>query len=292
MTDNTPAVRPRVTPVGDIRRRLPELGRIRAGYSEPVKGKDYSRPVKSDTWIVTTNGRPEILERLAVVYGGTVEEWDQPRTNDTHRLVTESDRLQVVLPPNPFNKQDPADPTEPVTRYEKWEGGECRRRCDGMVCIGYPKDGSQPVEVPCLCQEVDDASKHCKPKTYLSLMLPQAPIGVFRLATTSRNAMAELASAVDVIQLASSVGLPTATLLLEDRRRPGRTIDGVQQPGKRFKVPVLTTNATLEEVQHAAAAPQVAGGSTAAALPPAPMGLPPGAVVANDNVIDAESWED
>lgn len=290
MTENAPAIRPRITPVGDIRRRLPELGRIRAGYStERDNGK--KQPHKSETWIVTTNGRPEILEALAVVYGGAVEEWDDNRTNDTHRLVTESDRLQVVLPPNPFNKQDPNDPNEPVTRYEKWESGDCRRRCDGTTCTGYPKDGSPPVDVPCLCQDVDDQSKHCKPKTYLSLMLPQSPIGVFRLATTSRNAMAELAMAVEVIQLASSVGLPTATLLLEDRKRPGKIVDGVRQPGKRFKVPVLTTNATLAEVQAAATAPQVTAGG-APGLPAAPMQLPPGAVVANDpGVIDAESWE-
>ena len=245
----------RIIPIAELtsRPRIAELGRIRAGKSVETK-KGWRRPVNSPTWILTAQ-TPENLEVLAGEYGGTVEEWTEGnKTSDRYRLITETETLHVVLPPDPLS----------VPVYERWDGGQIRRRCDGVTCTGWPKDGSPPVEVPCKCVDVDDSRYHCKIKQHLSVILPQCPVGVWRLSMGSMNAAREMSASVDIIRMASRAGLPRAVLT----RREAKSGE------KEYRVPVLTTVASFDELEAAA------NRSGAPALPPAdvpPMAVPAGA---------------
>lgn len=265
---------PAITPIDEIRHRIAEIGRIRTGYSVERKKRSkegtWMAPVKSDTWVLTST-RPDILAVLAERYGGQVDEWDDDRTQHTHRVITTTpvgEPLEVVLPPEPLG--DPA--------YEMWESGSIRRRCNGVTVLGWPRDGSPPFEKDCICKGVDDPAKQCKPTTHLSLMFPESPVGVWRLTTRSYNAMAELRSSVEVIKAASMVGLPRAHLRVEIRRKPG----------KEYPVPVLTSMSTLAELEDAAL--NGAAGRLESGAPPARMALPAGAEVID--LEDGDSWEE
>lgn len=216
-------------PIDTIRRdNLPQSGRIRMGTTtESRNGKTI--PTSSDTWILTSS-RPEDLSILAEVYGGQVERWEQDRSADSHRLVTETNTLDVILHSSALG--------EP--RYELWKGSQIQRRCDGRICTGYPRDAKgnvmPPMEVPCLCNQKD--ADDCKPKTHLSLLLPQVPLGVWRLVTSSSHALRELFGSVEVLRAAQSVGLPVGQLRIDKR----------QGEGKKYSVPVLSSRATMHDM--------------------------------------------
>lgn len=257
-----------IVPIKQIKPRLPEIGRIRPGISverTSKSGKKYQSPANSETWVLTAQQRDN-LDRLADVYGGVVEAWEEDRTRDAWRLVTEATALTVILPPGALS--------EPC--YEKWERGQIRRRCDGETLVGFPRDGSQPVEVDCICATVDDTEKHCTPKSHLNVLFPETPVGVWRLTTTSRNAMAELAASVEIINMAAHVGLPRA-MLTRQFRTSGE---------KQFWVPIVTTEATFEELEsgaRSAVAALSAGDGTRAGGRP---GLPAGAVISSGDEFD------
>ena len=256
-----------IIPISELKKqaRPSELGRIRPGFSveKPKKGGGTRMaPVDSRTWVLTAQTR-DGLDKLAEDYGGEVEPWADDRTTDRWRLITDTEALHVVLPPKALS--------EPA--YEKWERGFIRRRCDGVTCTGYPRDGSPPVDVPCICATVDDSRLHCKLKQHVGFILPQVPLGIWRLVTTSGNAARELIDSIEIIRLASQAGLPRAVLTRQDR------VSGE----KHYRVPVLTTAASFDQLEAAAAgrAPVLDRG---AGTPP-PLALPPGGVVEVDEVL-------
>lgn len=228
------------TPIDEIKRdHLPQAGRIRMGTTvEGVSkaGKAYQRPTTSDTWILTSS-RVADLEALAQAYGGTVEPWNNDKTADTHRLVTDAVSLEVILHPSAMGK-----PT-----YQKWDGGTMRRNCDGRTVTGYPiaqkgKPKPEPIDMPCICNSQEDKPDECKPKTHLSLLLPQVPLGVWRLTTSSNAALRELFGSVAVLQQSQAVGLPLGELRIDKRKG---------SDGKLFSVPVLSSRASMVDMLEA-----------------------------------------
>jgi recombination directionality factor gp3-like protein len=176
-------------------RRLRELGRIRTGWSEPYTkdGRDYRRPVRSKTIVLTTAERG-LLDEAAEYWGGTVERW-QPQGNNPEvwRLVTDRDAIEAILPPG-----DPLNQT-----LEMWSGGGCVRRCDGIT--------EKITDKPCLCFAQFGADFHevkpkggvpqvCKPTSRLSVFLELGGLGLWRVETHSYYAMLEMAGTIDLIK--------------------------------------------------------------------------------------------
>lgn len=255
----------KIIPVSEIKHRLPQTGRIRLG------SQDGNRAKRSETFILSSQRR-DVLEPLAGRYGGSIEPWENRKTDDKWRVFTESDRIEVALPREPLS----------APGYVAYRGSRLTRRCDGTTCIGYPEDGP-PVEVPCLCLQEDRESKRpCRPRTHLSVLLPESPIGQWRLVTGSAYAQQELYASAEAILLAAQIGLPRAWLTIETRT----------QPGKIFQVPVLTSMHSLQELERASqsapdALPESSAANSAELARPTPMALPRGA-----EIVDAEIMED
>jgi hypothetical protein len=191
-----------------LQRQARELGRLRTGYTETSGRKP--RPVKSETWVITSHAE-HYVETAAATWGGQVEKW-QPLGGGASqwRAVTETAALDAILPPG--------DPLSQA--YEMWSGGGCVRRCDGIT--ETLSDG------PCVCRAQFGEDFHAEPKgtvcaatTRLNVFLPDMPdVGVWRVETHSFYAAQEIAGAVDLIR--SAVG-PDAVipirLRIEQRQR-------------------------------------------------------------------------
>lgn len=198
-------------PMLDLQVRFRELGRIRAG-EKGSKGE----PRKLNHWRLTSASLA-LLEQAAGLYGGAPREWKGAPDEGYFELYTETDSLDVMIPPV-------ADSGALLSQhYELWSGGGCVRRCDG---INEALSGK-----PCLC---DSEDRQCKPTTRLSVMIPRlGGIGVWRLDTGGINAALELPGAFGLIVGAAEGQFMPATLRLEQRskREEGTT--------KRYAVPVL-----------------------------------------------------
>lgn len=223
-------------PLLDLQRRLVEIGRIRLGE------KDGNRPVKRDTWRLTSRNR-DLLESAQTVYPGELRAW-----NDQYELLTEATSLRVMVIPGQTLSQ----------YYEMWSGGGCQRRCDGEQTI-------VPIDGPCLCPASHDErsalaakGQACKATTRLSVLLPNVPgVGCWRLETHGYYAAVELAATSEIIERATAHGvmLP-ASLRIEQResKKNGQT--------RKFPVPVIDVAASVDEVM------QIAGAPERLALPP------------------------
>ena len=201
-------------PIIELQRRLAEIGRIRLGRQVETRG-GKKRPAALDTFRLTSTDRQRIVD-AAGLYGGTVTQWDNPSGIPSWEVITQADRLPVVVPPSAMAFSQ---------NYELWSAGGCQRRCDGVT--------ERIGEQPCLC---DPDSRQCEIHTRLSVMLRDLPgLGVWRVDTQGFYAAVELQGAVEVISLAAGKGqmLP-ATLRLDQR-----TIKRVDEGTKRFVVPVL-----------------------------------------------------
>ncbi len=124
-------------PLVDVQRRRKELGRIRLGEKGP-KGQ----PVKLDTFRLTSPAE-FYLDEAAKRYGGTVQPWDDAPTGKQYQLVTETDRLDVIVPPQRITDRQ---------HYELWSAGGLLRRCDG----GLQTDGTG-----CVCNPEDRECADC-----------------------------------------------------------------------------------------------------------------------------------
>jgi hypothetical protein len=212
MRDRTP----RGLSVIGIQRRLREAGRIRIGAKVPVREGTKTRPSALGTFRLTSRQR-QPLDALAAYYGGEVRAWE-----GQWEVITEADALDVLLPPPAMGWSQ---------AYELWSGGQCRRRCDGeREVIG---------DTECLC---DPEAPECQPHSRLSVLLARWPTaGLWRLETRGWHAAAELAGAVElveIVQRATGASLVPARLLLEQRtvRRDNET--------RHFAVPVLDVELT------------------------------------------------
>jgi hypothetical protein len=222
-------------------RRLPQAGRIRLG----VKDKSRQGRKAIDTFRFTSQD-DALLAPVAAHYGGEVTNWHDPKSGDRYELVTETRRLNVVLPPDPLTEW-----------FELWSGKlGLERRCDGEVCdmLSTGPDGGEIARVPCLCYR--DGALKCTYKLRLSVMLPEVDtLSTWRLDTSSENARKEIPGVVDLIEMAQGRGLFNALLRLEQRT----------SPGQRFNVPVLDVGVSAEAL--------IAGGARLGSLPPADTAL-------------------
>lgn len=238
----------------DVQQKYREMGRVRMG-KKGAKGQ----PQKLDVWRLTSGGDSgrELLEKVAELYGGTVEPWpDAPDEGDWWQITTETASLEVVVPPG-----------EVLSQYwEQWSGGGCKKRCDGVNQV--------LVDRPCSCP--DDIAKRlekaqtgnaCKPVTRLSVMLRGIrDVGVWRLETHGMNAAQELPGTYDILRRAAEVGalLPARlTIASRSSKKDGKT--------QRFKVPVLELMHTVDEVAAGLSQLKAGEGSQIAGeLPAAP----------------------
>lgn len=237
-----------------MKRQAAELGRIRTGYSRPNPKPDGRPiPVKSKTFILTSHSR-EYIAAAAELYGGRVEQWTpQGQPVAQWRVITEATELRAILPAG-----DPLDQAN-----EKWTGGGCERRCDGVT----EKLSGRPCI--CLAKYGDDWHERkpdevCRPTSRVGVFLPDLPdLGVWRLETKSHYAADALAGGLDtVLQATGGRGLLPVRMWIEQRKavRGGKT--------KQFQVIVVVPS--LPKLRHALSGPI----STAAALDPASLDRP------------------
>lgn len=204
-----------MSPILDLQRRLHEAGRIRIGATAKTSsGKN--RPAKLETFRFTSQSEAA-MKHLATLFGGEVKPWADAPTGKQWELISESDAIRVMVPPEAMGFSQ---------FYELWKAGGCERRCDG----NEQSDGKA-----CVC---DPEERECKPHTRLSVMLTDMPTsGLWRLDTSGFYAATELAGGFELARLIASTSgrhILNATLRLEQRevKRPGQTV-------KKFSVPVL-----------------------------------------------------
>lgn len=278
-------------PIKNLARRLPELGRVKDGVKVAGKGQ----PKAIDTLRFTSQD-PKALAQVAATLGGEVKPYSDPKSTDTHELVTPVAECPVILPPDPLGG---------TPMYEHYTGGGRERWCDGVTCEKWRKgpDGPEPYEVPCECAAAGELT--CKPTVHLSVILPFTRLGgTWRWTTHSYNAAVELPGMVEAIQALQAKGLTRGVLRIDSRTQ---VLAGVT---RHFKVPVLGVDATADEL----ASGQASLGALSAAPTPAvgavgeieaggaPRGEPSGAVDTpasappppspDDDIVDAELVDD
>jgi len=224
-------------PIIDLQRRLTLVGAIRAGGEKKPK----SPGAKLEAFRLTTP-RKELIEQAAGLYGGKPAPWNGPNGNEW-QLYTEASVLPVLVMPHYSLTQ----------RYELWEGAaKLLRVCDGIEMA----EGAA-------CQCNAEGDDRCDIYTRLVVALPELDTVLgWRLITRGANAAHELPTMLSFIERSGAgQAFVPARLVLDQRRgvREGQVV--------RYVVP------TLDLVRGYA---QLAGGGTAAQLPPAspPQGSP------------------
>jgi hypothetical protein len=198
-------------PILNLQLSQAESGRIRLGMK--VASGRGTRPSRLETFRFTSP-RKNLIEKIAELYGGTVQPWQPPRGAAQWEVVTNATEVPVVVPP-----QDPAE----SQWYELWSAGGCQRRCDGQT--------EMLSKQACLC-DPDPALRDCKMHTRLRVMLEDVPgMGAWRVDTGSYYAATELPGIAQL--LAQAQGAIPGRLVLDQRTvvRDGKT--------KNFVVPVL-----------------------------------------------------
>jgi hypothetical protein len=199
-----------------------ELGRLRMGYSENGNGR-RPRPVKSETWVVTSHSEGYV-RAAAALWGGTPEPWTPQGGAPQWRVITTAREVDAILPPG-----DPLSQS-----FELWSGGGCQRRCDGVT--------EMLADVPCLCAAIENrreaasAGEACKETTRLNVILPDLPdLGVWRVESHGYYAATEFAATVDLV-LSGTGGRAAVPIRLRLEPRQSKRVD---QPLKRYIVPVV-----------------------------------------------------
>jgi Recombination directionality factor-like len=215
-------------PILTLQRQFRELGRIRAGDTEPpAPGKTFRRPKKLATFRLTSSSQA-LIDQVAAEYGGKAQPWaNAPESTGAQWECTiAAAALDVLVPPGETYSQ----------WMELWRGGGCLRRCDGVrellkdtPCV-CPSD---PKERTALAAE----GKACKPTTRFMVMLPKIPdIGGWRVETHSYYAAVELAGTLEILRIATERGYPLPAKLLIQQR----SIKRPNEPRKDFPVIVLS----------------------------------------------------
>lgn len=226
----------------DQQRRLRQAGRIRAGYSEATgkvgkTGREIRRPVKSPTFILTSQQRGD-LDIAAQRWGGEIDRW-QPQGGwpEVWRLMTDTDTIEALLPAG--------DPL--MSLYEYWSGPNCARRCDSVT--EYIGDLSTLGETrPCVCVATlgadwgtkqlseQDRRNACKLTTRLNVYLPTGDLAFWRLDVHSWYAAQEMIAIVDLIK--ARIG--------PDHEVPVRLrIEQRSEPGKDYQVVVIEVHSQV-----------------------------------------------
>lgn len=204
--------------------RAPEQGRIRYGVkTTSANGKTIPRSI---TKFRFTSSDMVALDQIAKLYGGQIRPWE----NGQSEVVSTSDEIPIVLPPEPLG----GGPS-----YELWKGSTCVRRCDGVTAWvpTSTQDGAELLEVSCVCNEKQVLD--CKPTTRLSVILPEVRFGgVWRLDCKGWHGTNELPAMVSTVQQLQGQGLSRAYLALEKRKKGS----------KQWVVPVIRLGATPNEL--------------------------------------------
>lgn len=209
-------------PIKDIQITLREVGRIRCG--DQVQHARGKAPRKLDRFRFTSDDA-QLLDVVAGLYGGTVDQWtDGP--GDQWQVYVTAERIPVMMVPG----------LRPITQWwEAWSGGGCLRRCDG--------EREMIANVPCACIH---GERICKPTTRLHVVLPEIPgLGTWRLESHGYYAAVELGGTVELItRLATATGEPVYGTL----RLTQRTQKIAGQPTRQFAVPTLDISVTVPDL--------------------------------------------
>jgi len=205
-------------PIIQLQQQQTEVGRIRLGVLvQTASGK--TRPGKLDR-LRFTSPRKALIERIAELYGGSVQPWQPPKGAGQWQVITNTSEVPVVVPP-----QDPSD----NQWYEMWSKGGCLRRCDGQH--------EKITKSACLC---DPEARDCKMHTRLRVMLEDVPgLGAWRVDTGSYYAAVELPGVAQLLAMAQ--GAIPARLVL-DQRTVTRQVNG-EAKTFNFAVPTLHVDA-------------------------------------------------
>jgi hypothetical protein len=187
-----------MSPILDLQRREMEAGRVRFG------NKVGNRPNRLDHPLLTSPDK-ELVETVAAAYGSDVSPW--PGGEGQWQAEIEAD-LRVLVPVSP----------EVCSQFwERWSGGGCMRRCDGIT--------DQINDAPCDCDKTAD-KRACSATTRITVLLPETGDARWRIETKSLYAAIELPASLERAQ----------------GEKTGEVIPGVlsveQRPGKKGKVPV------------------------------------------------------
>lgn len=235
-----------------MQRRSYQIGRLRTGTSVAVPGKDWRRPVRLEHFRFTTPSEPT-ASAVAAHYGGDVAIWEG---HGEFEVLTGLAAIDVLVPPR-----------EVISQWmELWQGGRCKRRCDGIT--------ESVSRQPCLCPQPDDPldetsvlqardermrlgeanpPQACKQKTRVNIMLPDLPgLGVWRLDTGSYHATVEMGDTAEALTIARDAGVYlTAVVRIEQRKRAS--------DGKPYPVVALQPGCSLRQIASGAL-PAGAGG--------------------------------
>jgi hypothetical protein len=182
----------------DIQRRAMEAGRIRFG------NKVGNRPNRLDHPLITSADQ-ELIETVANRYAVKWSVWPGDES-----------QWQVEIH-KPLNILVPVSPEPCVQWWERWSGGGCMRRCDGVT--------DTINEQPCDCDKAAE-KRACSPTSRIPVLLPETGDAIWRIESKSLNFAATVLD-----QLKHATG-----------EKSGEVIPGVltveQRNGKKGKVPV------------------------------------------------------
>lgn len=271
-------------PLDRTQHRLPEIGRLKLGVKT-------DRAMKSITeWRFLSNDR-DALADIAGLYGGEVRDYKDPKSDWTAEVLSTSAVIDVRLPVI-------GDGETANLCAERWGGGGLEVRCSGtedpeamMRWIKGP-GGAEQAYGPCEC--LAKGTMTCDPKLRVNFFLKGVRgFGVWRLETSSSNAIAEMRGLVEMLRQVQADGILEFQLALDPRHkvRAGET--------RRYVVPVVKVPHTMEALASgqarmagtlgAAAAAEIGPGP--AAVTEAPALAAESAPVApdpDDEVIEAE----
>lgn len=207
-----------------VRRRLPEIGRLRLGEARA----DPKRPGRPLTRFRFTSSARANVEAVAKAHGGTVMAW-----GDQWQVIVAREVLPVIIPPE----------NACSSMFELWAGPRLIRRCDGETCqrLEETPEGAEEFEEPCLCKP---QKRECKPVTRLNVILQGVEVfGVALLQGHGWNMAAEIPGIVDVLmEIAKSSVYVPASLRIEARTQVKGKVT------RRFLVPKLEIRANLAEL--------------------------------------------
>ena len=230
-------------PILDLQKRARELGRIRLGVREAFTKRDGStgtRPAKLDRFRFTSASRA-LLDKVAALYGGEVRDWTPPGGSPQWEVITDSQRLPIMVPPQPVSQW-----------HEAWRKSGCVHRCDGRTNV--------LTDEPCDPDDELHQEALSKPTTRLNVVLRDVEgIGVWRVETHGWNAAIELPDVAEF--LAQAGGYVNGWLALEQRTSIDNS--GEKALTRHYMVPIIeidVTPAQLMAGRGRVAAPALTGG--------------------------------
>lgn len=208
-----------VVPLSDIARRVPLVGKLKAGVYKS------GRPQAIDTWRLTTSSH-EFAADFADIYGGTVEPMTNNNSPHKWEVISEASEISIaLLGENGYSVQ-----------YELWQAGGCQRRCDGVTAEVIQTTGPDDVEYAptnCICDAKQELE--CSLKSRLTMILPDLPFrGGVVYETGSKNFAEESQGMLALLAQMQASGVTRGKLRLEQRKSSGNrkytiAVVGVEQ---------------------------------------------------------------